>query len=104
MIALGIAGTAFNVQRVKLDYKARADIPIFMAARGDNAVKACGELADGMIVSNMCSAGFVARPFRIEETTALVPGNVDQQPEVVLGGQVDEPSRRHVIDTQKVRS
>ena len=36
-------GTVFNVQRVKLDYRARADIPIFMAARGPNAVKACGE-------------------------------------------------------------
>ncbi len=54
-------GTAFNVQRVKLDYKARADIPIFMAARGPNAVKACGEIADGMIVSNMCAAGFSAK-------------------------------------------
>jgi 5,10-methylenetetrahydromethanopterin reductase len=54
------AGTAFNVSNVKLDYRARADIPIFMAARGGNAIKACGELADGMIVSNMCTAGFVA--------------------------------------------
>ena len=31
---VNFAGTAFNVQRVKLDYRARADIPIFMAARG----------------------------------------------------------------------
>ena len=37
---LTFAGTAFNVQRLKLDYRARADIPIFMAARGANAVKA----------------------------------------------------------------
>src|SRR3954470_213183 len=53
-------GTVFNVQRVKLDYRARADIPIFMAARGPNAIKTCGEIADGLIVSNMCTAGFVA--------------------------------------------
>ena len=58
------AGAVFNVQRVKLDYRARADIPIFMAARGDNAVKACGELADGMIVSNMCTREFVAGAVR----------------------------------------
>ena len=58
---VNFAGTAFNVQRLKLDYRARADIPIFMAARGANAVKACGEIADGMIVSNMCAAGFVAK-------------------------------------------
>jgi 5,10-methylenetetrahydromethanopterin reductase len=55
------SGSVFNVQRVKLDFRVRADIPIFMAARGDNAVKACGELADGMIVSNMCTRDFVAR-------------------------------------------
>ena len=58
---VNFSGTAFNVQRVKLDYRARADIPIFMAARGPNAVKACGEIADGMIVSNMCAVGFVAK-------------------------------------------
>jgi 5,10-methylenetetrahydromethanopterin reductase len=58
---VNFAGSAFNVQKVKLDYRARADIPIFMAARGENAVKACGEIADGLIVSNMCSAGFVAQ-------------------------------------------
>ena len=58
---VNFAGTAFNVQKVKLDYRARGDIPIFMAARGDNAVKAAGEIADGMIVSNMCGAGFAAK-------------------------------------------
>src|SRR6185503_12716987 len=31
---VNFAGSIFNVQRVKLDYRARADIPIFMAARG----------------------------------------------------------------------
>jgi 5,10-methylenetetrahydromethanopterin reductase len=67
-------GTAFNVQRVKLDYRARADIPIFMAARGDNAVKACGEIADGMIVSNMCSAGFVARSVESMHAAARAAG------------------------------
>jgi 5,10-methylenetetrahydromethanopterin reductase len=68
------AGTAFNVQRVKLDYRARADIPIFMAARGDNAVKACGEIADGMIVSNMCPAGFTARSVRRLQDAARAAG------------------------------
>src|SRR5262245_58071071 len=58
---VNFTGTAFNVQKVKLDYRARPDIPIFMAARGDNAVKAAGELADGMIMSNMCGAGFAGK-------------------------------------------
>jgi len=80
------AGTVFNVQRVKLDYRPRADIPIFMAARGDNAVKACGEIADGMIVSNMCTAGFVAGSVRSLHDSAraarriAMPGVVQYMP------------------------
>jgi 5,10-methylenetetrahydromethanopterin reductase len=68
------AGTIFNVQRVKLDYRARADIPIFMAARGDNAVKACGEIADGLIVSNMCALGFVESAVRSLHDSARAAG------------------------------
>lgn len=71
---VSFAGTAFNVQKVKLDYKARAGIPIFMAARGDNAVKACGEIADGMIVSNMCTADFVAQSIRNLNAAAQAAG------------------------------
>ena len=55
------AGTVFNVKNVKLDYKARADIPIYMAGRGDRSLEACGELADGLIISNMVTAGFAAK-------------------------------------------
>ncbi|MBM3526662.1 MAG: LLM class flavin-dependent oxidoreductase [Alphaproteobacteria bacterium] len=80
-----LAGTAFNVSNVKLDYRARADIPIFMAARGANAVKACGELADGMIVSNMCAAGFVAEAVQSLNASAAAaarppPGVVQYMP------------------------
>lgn len=57
-------GAIFNVQRVKLDYRPRADIPIFMAARGPRAIKTCGEIADGLIVSNMCTSDFVAKSVR----------------------------------------
>jgi 5,10-methylenetetrahydromethanopterin reductase len=71
---VSVSGTTFNVQRVKLDYRARADVPIFMAARGENAVKACGEIADGMIVSNMCSAGFVAQSVQSMHAAARAAG------------------------------
>jgi 5,10-methylenetetrahydromethanopterin reductase len=83
---VNFTGTAFNVQRVKLDYRPRGDIPIFMAARGENAVKACGEIADGMIVSNMCSAGFVAAAVQSMHAAAhaagraTVPGVVQYMP------------------------
>jgi 5,10-methylenetetrahydromethanopterin reductase len=68
------AGTVFNLRNVRLDYQPRADIPIFMAARGDQSVKACGELADGMLVSNMCTAGFVARTVEMLNEAARAAG------------------------------
>jgi 5,10-methylenetetrahydromethanopterin reductase len=71
---VNFAGTMFNVQRVKLDYRPRADIPIFMAARGPNAVKACGELADGLIVSNMCTAAFAAKAAQSLHESARAAG------------------------------
>jgi 5,10-methylenetetrahydromethanopterin reductase len=55
------AGEVFKVERVKLDYAPRRDIAIFMAGRGDRSLALCGEHADGLLVSNMCTAAFVAR-------------------------------------------
>src|SRR5262249_35732409 len=54
------AGAAFQIDKVKLDYRPRADIPIFLAGRGGRSLRACGELADGLIVSNMSTAAFTA--------------------------------------------
>jgi len=51
-------GSVFQINKAKLDYRPRADIPIFMAGRGDRSLRACGELADGLIVSNMCTVAF----------------------------------------------
>jgi len=56
---------AFCARKVKLDFASRADIPIYLAGRGDLTVKLCGSHADGLVVSNMCSAGFSARAARI---------------------------------------
>src|SRR4051812_6588471 len=55
------AGAAFSARKVKLDYKPRADIPIYLAGRGDLTTKLAGELADGLLVSNMVSMAFAAR-------------------------------------------
>ncbi len=68
------AGTVFNVNKVKLDYKARADISIFMAGRGDRSLEACGELADGLIVSNMVTAGFAAKAVKAVHDAARAAG------------------------------
>jgi 5,10-methylenetetrahydromethanopterin reductase len=58
---VSFAGEVFKVDRVKLDYAPRRDIAIFIAGRGDRSLALCGERADGLLVSNMCTAAFVAR-------------------------------------------
>jgi 5,10-methylenetetrahydromethanopterin reductase len=55
------AGATFSARRVKLDYKPRAGIPIYLAGRGNLTTKLAGELADGLLVSNMVSMAFAAR-------------------------------------------
>ena len=55
------AGEVFELAKLKLDYQTRADIPIYMAARGDKSLRTAGELADGVILSNMCTRSFAAR-------------------------------------------
>jgi alkanesulfonate monooxygenase SsuD/methylene tetrahydromethanopterin reductase-like flavin-dependent oxidoreductase (luciferase family) len=51
-------GRVFSVDRVRLDYRPpRADLPIFMAAVGERSLALCGEIADGLLVSNMLPPG-----------------------------------------------
>jgi 5,10-methylenetetrahydromethanopterin reductase len=59
------SGTAFTVQKVRLNYRIRQNIPIFMAGRGYRSLLACAEMADGLIVSNMCTGAFVAKAVKI---------------------------------------
>jgi alkanesulfonate monooxygenase SsuD/methylene tetrahydromethanopterin reductase-like flavin-dependent oxidoreductase (luciferase family) len=54
-------GQRFSAKRIKLDYRPRPGIPIFLAGRGNLTVKLAGEAADGLLVSNMCSAEYAAR-------------------------------------------
>lgn len=54
-------GAVFSARKVKLGYSPRTDISIFMAGRGNLMVKLAGEIADGLLVSNMCSTAFAAR-------------------------------------------
>ena len=54
------AGPAFSARKVRLDYEPRASIAIFLAGRGTLMVKLAGELADGLLISNMCSVAFAA--------------------------------------------
>jgi 5,10-methylenetetrahydromethanopterin reductase len=76
------AGSVFKLEKAKLDYRPRADIPIFLAARGERSLAVCGELADGLIVSNMCTAAFVAKAVKILHDAARAAGR-SRMPQVV---------------------
>jgi 5,10-methylenetetrahydromethanopterin reductase len=53
------AGRAFSVNKVKLEYQTpRPDLPILMAARGEQALALAGKIADGLMISNMCPPEF----------------------------------------------
>ena len=76
------AGAAFQINKVRLEYRARADIPIFMTGRGDRSLRACGELADGLIVSNMSTVAFAAGTVQKLLAAAHAAGRA-KPPEVV---------------------
>ena len=76
------AGAAFQLNNVKLEYRARIDIPIFMAGRGDRSLRACGELGDGLIISNMCTVAFAAGAVTKLQAAARAAGRATT-PEVV---------------------
>ncbi len=73
---------AFQLLNVKLEYHARAGIPIFMAGRGDRSLRACGELGDGLIISNMCTVAFAAGAVGKLHAAARAAGRANL-PEVV---------------------
>ncbi len=68
------AGAFFSARRIKLDYAPRADIPIFLAGRGNMTVKLAGEAADGLIVSNMCSVEFAGRVAALAQSARRAAG------------------------------
>lgn len=54
-------GQRFSAKKIKLECKPRPGIPIFLAGRGNLTIKLAGEAADGLLVSNMCSAAHAGR-------------------------------------------
>ena len=77
------SGSVFSAKRIKLNYRARDGIPIYLAGRGNVTVKLAGELADGLLISNMCSLTFasgLAALMRSSSQAAgrLTPGKVVQ--------------------------
>jgi 5,10-methylenetetrahydromethanopterin reductase len=66
-------GKVFAVDDVQLCYKpARPILPILMAARGPKALTLSREVADGLMVSNMCPPGFAAWASAVAQPKRLV--------------------------------
>src|SRR5260370_15631246 len=65
------AGGVFSAHKVKLEYRAlRPDMPLLMAARGEQALALCGKIADGLMISNMCRAEFTQAAVRAVHASA----------------------------------
>jgi 5,10-methylenetetrahydromethanopterin reductase len=68
-------GRAFSAEKVKLEYRPpRPRLPIFMAARGEQAVALCGKIADGLMISNMCPPEFAREAVDAVERAAREAG------------------------------
>jgi 5,10-methylenetetrahydromethanopterin reductase len=56
------AGKMFSADRVRLEFPLRRPgMPILMAAVGDQALRLCGELGDGLMISNMSPLAYTRR-------------------------------------------
>jgi Coenzyme F420-dependent N5,N10-methylene tetrahydromethanopterin reductase and related flavin-dependent oxidoreductases len=52
-------GKVFSADRLKLEFDPiRKDYPIHMASMGDQSIRLAGELADAVMISNLCTPGF----------------------------------------------
>ena len=68
-------GSVFSVRNVKIGYTPpRPDMPILMAAMGDQALRMCGRVADGLMVSNMCPPAYTERALNILAESAKNAG------------------------------
>ena len=60
------AGSTFSVDSVRLECPVlRPDMPIYVAATGDQALRVAGQVADGVMISNMSPPGFTMRAQRM---------------------------------------
>jgi 5,10-methylenetetrahydromethanopterin reductase len=68
-------GRVFSAHKVKLEYPARRpDMPLLMAARGEQALALCGKIADGLMISNMCPPEFSRHAVEVVRNSAREAG------------------------------
>ena len=68
-------GSVFSVTNVKLEFPVpRPNMPIYMAATGDQSLRVCGQVADGLMISNMCPPGYTVRALQLLGEGAVKAG------------------------------
>jgi 5,10-methylenetetrahydromethanopterin reductase len=72
---VGMRGRMFALDGARLDFRpSRSDLPIYMAAGSERALRVCGEIADGFIVSNLTPPPLTARMIAIVAESAAGTG------------------------------
>lgn len=68
-------GAVFSVSNVKMEYvPPRPQMPIYVAAMGDQALRLCGQIGDGVMISNMCPPGYTERALQVVQEGANKAG------------------------------
>jgi 5,10-methylenetetrahydromethanopterin reductase len=68
-------GNVFSVTNVKLEFPVpRPNMPIYMAATGDQSLRVCGQVADGLMISNMSPPGYTIRALQLVAEGAVKAG------------------------------
>jgi len=64
-------GKVFSASGLKLEFDPlRKDYPIFIASMGEQSIRLTGEVADGLIVSNLCTPAFSTRAIEAANAVA----------------------------------
>jgi len=54
-------GKVYSAEKVRLEFPLWRDrVPVHVAAMGENMLRVCGELGDGLLIGNMCPPSFTA--------------------------------------------
>jgi 5,10-methylenetetrahydromethanopterin reductase len=94
------AGKIFSAEGIRLELTPRrADVPIVTAAMGDQALRLCGEIADGVIISNLAPPAFTRRAVAMMREAAArasrpAPREIVQYVPCAVGEDGDEARRR----------
>jgi 5,10-methylenetetrahydromethanopterin reductase len=96
------AGRAFSAHEVKLEYRPpRPDMPLLMAARGEQALALCGRIADGLMISNMCPPDFTRHAVEIVRKSAREAGRPPLAEVVQYVPCVARPDRNEAVSLAK---